>query len=184
MKFQDSSKLFFTSDLHVFHENIIKYCNRPFADADEMNSTIIANWNNKVSPTDSVFLLGDLSFAKPEQTEIILKQLNGNIYLIRGNHDHPAKLYSLSKYFTWERDMATIEVLDPDAARGYQAIVLLHYPLARWDRQHHGSWSLHGHCHGTYPFRSGVKQLDVGVDCHNFTPISYQDIKDIMNGDK
>lgn len=184
MKFQDSSKLFFTSDLHLFHDNCIKYCNRPFVNVDEMNSTIIANWNNKIKPDDSVFLLGDLSFGKPEQTETILKELNGNIYLIRGNHDHPGKLYSLSKYFTFERDLVTIEVPDVDIQRGFQPIVLCHYALLSWDRQHYGSWMLHGHAHGNISFQAGVKRLDVGVDVHNFTPISYQEIKDIMNMSK
>jgi calcineurin-like phosphoesterase family protein len=175
-----TSNVFFVSDLHVFHSNIIKYCNRPFVDADEMNETIVANWNSKVGQRDNIFLLGDVSFANSDRTEEVLKRLNGNIYLIRGNHDHPRNIGKLGKYFTWERDLATIEIPDTDYKTGYQPVVLSHYPMERWDRQHHGSWMLHGHCHGTLPFNPSLKRLDVGVDVHNFTPISYSEIKTIF----
>lgn len=78
---------FYTSDLHLGHNNVIEFENRPFKDLDEMDKSIIQKWNNKVSKGDSVYILGDLSFYKGEKTNEILRQLNGNKYLITGNHD-------------------------------------------------------------------------------------------------
>ena len=83
-------KDFFTSDPHFYHTNIIKHCNRPFANAEEMNAELIKRWNSKVKPGDRIFVMGDLFFGpvrSREQVEGILKQLNGNIVLIKGNHD-------------------------------------------------------------------------------------------------
>lgn len=179
-----TDNILFCSDPHFFHSNIIKYCKRPFDSVEEMNETIIQNWNNKVGPNDNIFLLGDVSFANSSRTEEVIKQLNGNIYLIRGNHDHPRNIGTLGKYFIWEKDLTTIEVPDTDQESGYQIIVLCHYAMLNWDRKHHGSWQLFGHAHGTQVYNPKLKQLDVGVDCHNFTPISYQEIKTIFNSTK
>ncbi len=69
--------IFFTADTHFGHTNIIKYDNRPFASAAEMNEALVANWNCKVSPTDTVYHLGDVSILRPERTHEILERLNG-----------------------------------------------------------------------------------------------------------
>ena len=55
----DGSRVFFTSDTHFNHTNIIRFCNRPFKDVTHMNETIIANWNSVVGPDDIIFHLGD-----------------------------------------------------------------------------------------------------------------------------
>ena len=144
-----------------------------------MNEALIANWNNKVGPQDSIFLLGDVSFAKPPQTETVLKRLNGNIYLIKGNHDW--SISSLSKYFAWVKDLSEIEVPDLGCKNGFQTIVLCHFPFLIWDKKHYGSWMLHGHCHGNLQRDHSQLRLDVGVDCHNFMPISYQEVKAILS---
>lgn len=79
----------FTSDTHFYHTNIIKYCDRPFSDVNEMNEKIIRNWNERVMPNDLVFHLGDFGlFKRDKRPESVLNRLNGRIYLIRGNHDH------------------------------------------------------------------------------------------------
>ena len=64
-----------------------------------------------------------------------------------------------------------------------QHIVLCHYPLAKWNKSHHGSWNLHGHCHGDmndFEKDQCALRLDVGTDCFNYTPISYEQVKAIM----
>lgn len=87
-------KLYATSDLHLFHENAIKYCERPYETWTEMNQTLIDNWNSVVSDEDLCIIVGDLSCgvgavgATKEDLVSIVKQLKGSKILIRGNHDH------------------------------------------------------------------------------------------------
>ena len=78
----------FTSDLHFFHRNILKYCaaSRPFSDASAMNSAIVENWNSRINPTDEVWILGDVSFGELEPTVLTLGQLKGGKRLIIGKH--------------------------------------------------------------------------------------------------
>jgi len=76
--------IFFTSDHHFGHTNIIKFCNRPFANVDEMNEELIRRWNEKIAPGDEVYHLGDFALITPEKLNEILDRLNGTIYLIAG----------------------------------------------------------------------------------------------------
>ena len=78
---------FFTSDTHFNHANIIKFCNRPFKDVEQMNEVIIANWNSVIGKDDTVFHLGDFCLGGAAEWTKILDRLNGKIYLIMGNHD-------------------------------------------------------------------------------------------------
>lgn len=79
--------LFFTSDTHFFHEGIIKFCNRPFESVEEMNETLIRNWNETVPEDGTVFHLGDFAFGGWREWMSAYNRLNGKIYLILGNHD-------------------------------------------------------------------------------------------------
>ena len=83
----DGDKVFFTSDTHFNHTNIIQYCQRPFKSTDEMNEAIIDNWNSVVGEEDTVFHLGDFCLGSSAEWNKILNRLNGKIYLILGNHD-------------------------------------------------------------------------------------------------
>ena len=83
----DGSKVFFTSDTHFYHGNIIRFCNRPFKSVEMMNETIISNWNNTVGQDGIVFHLGDFCLGGSAEWSKILDRLNGKIYLIMGNHD-------------------------------------------------------------------------------------------------
>lgn len=78
---------FYISDLHIGHENVIKYDNRPFANADEMNDTIFSNWNSRVTRDDTVYILGDFIWLKESKWYDIVSGLTGNKVLVRGNHD-------------------------------------------------------------------------------------------------
>jgi len=182
----DKDKLFFTSDTHFCHDNIIKYCNRPFENVKEMNQVLVDNWN-KVIPEDGiVFHLGDFALgASTKSVQNILHSLNGQKYLIIGNHEKAA----LSKEFLrnlWEGiyDIAEIFVEDEEITYKEQHIVMCHYPMIAWNAGHRGSWQLFGHVHGGISNKGVIKhspaQLDVGVDCHDYTPISYEQVKEII----
>ena len=89
-------KVWFTSDLHFYHKNICKYCNRPYESVEEMNEGIIQNWNSVVKDDDIVFVLGDLGFCGSEKLMPLIERLKGKKYVVQGNHDSDkiiAKLY-------------------------------------------------------------------------------------------
>ena len=91
--------IFFTSDPHYHHANIMKYCSRPFTSVEEMDEELIKRWNSVVTKSDTIYILGDLIFTKdPAEAVRITTQLNGKIILIKGNHDHSNILKVLSKY--------------------------------------------------------------------------------------
>jgi calcineurin-like phosphoesterase family protein len=172
--------IYFTSDTHFGHTNILKYSRRPFADVQAMDEALIANWNAVVGPEDVIYHLGDFTLAGEEVARRILFRLQGQIRVLGypWHHDHrwlpaelgPSDLYSASGHPV--EILKPMEVLTLPVADRQQVIVLCHYPLARWDRAHYGSWHLHGHSHGTY-FAPGAI-LDVGVDCHHYAPVSLQ----------
>lgn len=83
----DGDSVFFTSDTHFYHTNIIDFCRRPFMNIEAMNETLIANWNKVVGTNDIVFHLGDFCLGDSAKWNGILDRLNGKIYLILGNHD-------------------------------------------------------------------------------------------------
>lgn len=170
--------IYFTSDTHYWHKTAIEYCRRPFATVEEMNEAMIERWNSRVKPDDSVYHLGDVCFAGKEKAHAILKRLNGQKFLIRGNHDKAFSDQWLSKYFTWVKDFYTLKV---DDGLVCQRIVLCHYALRTWEKIHHGAWHLFGHSHGTMKMIINPS-MDVGVDCHNYFPISYDEVDQKLSG--
>ena len=78
----DGSRVFFTSDTHFNHTNIIRFCDRPFGSTEEMNEKLIGNWNSVVGPDDIVFHLGDFCLGGSAEWTKVLDRLNGKIYLI------------------------------------------------------------------------------------------------------
>lgn len=180
----DKDKLFFTSDTHFFHNNIIKYCDRPFTTAEEMNEFMIEEWNKVVPKDGVVFHLGDVSLtANPKELYDVLQRLNGEIYLIIGNHENDAlgKVYN-KQIWRGIYDIAEIFIKDPEITYGEQHIVMCHYPMVVWNGSHRGSWQLFGHVHGGLSNKGVINHpasaMDVGVDCHNYRPISYQEVKE------
>jgi calcineurin-like phosphoesterase family protein len=158
----------FTSDTHFGHSNIIKYCNRPFANVDAMDDHMISNWNKLVKPGDIVYHLGDFAFRNVER---YINCLPGNIHLIFGNHDHMAR--KKRDLFDWTGDFKEIKV-------NGQKIVLCHYALRVWNKSHHGAWHLYGHSHGTLPDLGNQLAFDCGVDCWNYRPINFEEVKEQM----
>lgn len=186
----EANKVWFTADCHFNHANIIKYCDRPFRDETEMNTTIIERWNEYIKVNDIIFILGDFGFIRPaEALAKYLIGLNGEKHLIMGNHDYQVGLRpnkELPTYlFKSTRDYRDITVIDDEIDGGYQRIFLCHYPMFSWAGSHKNSWHLFGHIHSKsndYPLFPGQQlcSIDVGMDANNFYPISYQDVKTII----
>lgn len=177
-------KTFFTSDTHFYHSNIIKYCLRPFADAHEMNETLIANWNNVVTQNDVVYHLGDFAFGDVDGVHNVMQRLNfKHMHFIRGNHDKPF----LNWYRTVCHGMGTKVTLHDSYLETKiegNKFTLCHYAMRVWNESHRGSLHLYGHSHGTLPDDPNSKSFDVGVDCHDFTPISLERVLHLMSKKK
>ena len=158
--------IFFTADLHLSHRNIIKYCNRPFSSVEEMNNTIINNWNKKVNDNDTVYILGDLAFGRCNEELSVMK---GEKILIIGDHDIDIDIragFRLQKFALL------------NAKFDGQYITLCHWCMRVWAKSHYNSWQLFGHSHGQLP--SIGKSHDVGVDANNFSPLSLDEIIELM----
>ena len=163
------SRIFFTSDSHFFHYNSIRHSNRPYSDVQEMNRTLVDNWNKRVRQEDIVYHLGDFCWKGLSQTKGILSQLKGKVTLITGNHDKESVVKAGFK------EVTSYKVIKP----GGSHIVLFHFPIEVWDRKHYGSIHLHGHSHGTKN-SEGLLRMDVGVDCNNYAPIALEEVLDKM----
>ena len=174
--------VFFTSDTHFLHHNILRLANRPWMTCEEMYESMIVRWNAVVKPKDEVYHLGDVSLGSVTKTVEILRRLNGRKRLLWGNHDSSLrKKQVFLDEFEWCRNYYELKIQDSDAPKGVRRIVLCHYPLLTWNSAHHGSWMLHGHCHGKSDhLNETTTRHDVGVDSNNYTPISYATVKTIM----
>ena len=153
-------KRWFTSDLHFYHKNIISYTNRPEMSIDEHDEWLTDIWNSTVNPDDDVWHLGDFAFVRNGKTAWdVLSRLNGRKFFILGNHDNNSEFELKIRNRT---DVGAVKNYEEIKIAG-KKVVLCHYPIACWNRQHHGSWHLHGHSHGNYKIPEG-KILDVGLD--------------------
>jgi calcineurin-like phosphoesterase family protein len=170
------NKIYFTSDLHFSHANIIKYEGRPFKNVSEMDKALIKNWNDKVNVDDEVYILGDFAFCNEEKSKDIASKLNGIKYLIKGNHDKNIDYNS----FEWVKDYFVLR-------RNKMKFILFHFPISVFDGQHHGnSIHLYGHVHSNtttqHPLVQEIKNsYNVGVDVNNFAPIELNEILEKLN---
>ena len=190
LNIEDPDKLFMTSDSHLGHYNICKYCHRPFQSRSDMDQTLIKNWNAVVPEDGIVVHCGD--FMLPHNEDIkeynkYLNQLHGRVLLLRGNHDR-ASLDWVSDKLIAVRDQAMIVV---DGVK----IFAQHYPCAAFNGDYHVYGHIHTLADGTcYGIDGDVTKVmrrntyDVGVDQNGYTPVSYWQLCDIfrkkMNNDR
>ena len=145
---------YFTSDLHLGHRNIIRLCNRPFATIEEMDETLIRNWNAKVTNGDTVYILGDLLFRNEKPAEEYLKQLKGKKHLI---------LHFISD--------------------GKRQMTLCHYPMMSWPHMTR-CYMVFGHIHGNtdadyWPLiRENDLMLNAGADVNGFAPVTFEEMQE------
>ena len=182
-RFNDGSKIFFTSDTHFGHENIIKFCHRPFSSLEEMDNVLTENWNNTVPEDGLVFHLGDFAWGNVKQWEMYRSRLNGRIILIRGNHDFkngPQTEMEALKMFEMVTQQMHIEIEG-------RSVYLNHFPFLCYGGMYRPLdrivYQLFGHVHSSDVNTDGKdnirlpylmpSQYDVGVDGNGFKPISW-----------
>jgi len=163
--------IWFTSDTHFLHENIVDYSSRPFLDVNHMTEGLIEKWNERVKNGDTVYHLGDFALTNNKKqataVDLLLRRLNGQKFLIKGNHDRDA--VTGSRHWVKVADYMEIKVDIGEVHK--QRIVMSHYPFRSWNQMHRGAIMLHGHCHGNLT-HTGGKIMDIGVDVHEYAPIS------------
>lgn len=163
--------IYFTSDLHIGHDNIIKMCKRPFDNIHDMNKTLIYYWNQTIQTKDTVYILGDFFFKMPvDEANATIKKLKGKKILMKGNHD-----------LTYDESLFE-EICDFKIIKyNKKKFILMHYPLLEWPHYYQGGIHLHGHQHNTQEYnlemqKQGILRYDVGVDANAFQPISIDEI--------
>lgn len=186
---------FYTADNHFFHKNIIKLCERPFADLEEMHESMIERWNKVITPADTVTIVGDFSLGSYARTREILGRLNGKKDLVAGNHD-PQKSFDLFDT-VWKEGFY--------AYRKHGNFEVNHYPYelhqcknCGWSEdlaisknnlpenaamkytKNQGAWLLHGHVHNAWKILRSQKMINVGVDVWDFTPVHEDVIRGII----
>ena len=176
----EPEKVYFTSDTHFGHENIIRYCGRPFRNAEEMNAELIRRWRETVPEDGIVFHLGDFAHGGSRLWNDILHALPGRKYLILGNHDMKSLRQGYMGQFEHAAQQMTIKV-------GGQTIVLNHNPFLCYGGSYRDVWQLFGHVHSGPASHTGLDhprlqmlfplQFDVGVDNNDFRPVSFAEVK-------
>ncbi len=182
------SRILFTSDLHFGHENVIRFDNRPFASAEEMDSELIRRWNAKVEQDDLVYVLGDMIWkTRNNVAPSIIKSLNGQIILIKGNHDRFLHNIKAKEALAGVKDYDDICVtLDSGEKR---RCILSHYFIPMYNGHRFGAVHLHGHSHNSeeasiehifakYLNSKGYKNCIYNVGCMhwNYEPVTLDEI--------
>ena len=172
---ENPERIFFVSDPHFDHANIIDYCKRPFSDVNEMNHVIEENWRTMIPSDGRVIFLGDMSFGRGSRSpRWWAERLNGRKIYIKGNHDRGVGEHSNIK--TVDR-IAKSGLLILSGCRIY----LNHFPdniPNDWK-----GWSVHGHIHNNGPFLNvGRKRINVSLDVTKFKPVPLTRILEIIEG--
>lgn len=172
-------KVWFTSDLHFWHKNICKYCDRPYKSLEEMHEAIIANWNSVVQDDDDVFLLGDMGFCSYAKLKALITRLKGRIHLIQGNHDEDKVVYKLYDYDNIYSVNKLLQVtVEGDEECPNQELTLCHFPMIDWYNKERGAWMIHGHQHQLPHMTScSTAHWDIGLDRNNMFPVSFEQLK-------
>ncbi len=185
----------FTADAHFGHANIIRYCDRPYRSVEAMRSGLVRRWNAVVGESDRVFVLGDFALGRVEETLGVLKELNGVKELLVGNHDRPfdprprQRAEWTARYLQAGFHSVTHGTAGYTLA-GHHPVLIGHFPYAgdshdadRYADQRpydSGLPIIHGHVHTTWHLNG--RQLNVGVDVNDFTPVSEHRIVELLSG--
>ena len=169
--------IFYTSDQHFGHYNVIRNCNRPFSSVEEMDEYMIAQWNTTVRQTDEVYILGDFIYRSSQPPENYLRRLNGKKHLFLGNHDR--HWFEKMNPSDWFESVDTLRFCQ----HGGRKLALCHYPMMSWPGGR-GTYLLFGHLHNGFdmPFWPLIAQnelmLNVGVDVNDFRPVAFEKLQE------
>ncbi|MBR4125122.1 MAG: metallophosphoesterase [Victivallales bacterium] len=169
--------LYFIADTHFFHANIISLCQRPFGSVEEMNETMIRNWNERVGEGDTVYVLGDLFFKCSDvgQLEGVLERLKGKKHLVVGNHDD-----SWMDKINPRRYFLSVGLFQ-EVTASFGLLTLCHYPLLTW-RHDQKSYMIHGHIHNNrnadyWPLlQRRERVLNAGVEVNGYRPVTFEEL--------
>jgi calcineurin-like phosphoesterase family protein len=169
--------IFLCSDHHFYHTNIIRYCNRPFDNTHEMNSTMVANHNNLVQPDDIVYFLGDVCFGSRELIGSTVSSLNGMKVLYLGNHDYRfSKL--LAPHFAEVSHGQFFEDF-----HGIANVFICHFPVPhKVTIPDNTEVVLHGHVHNNrhHVYQDGKYFINLSVELWDYSPVSIEKIKSVL----
>lgn len=159
-------KVWFIADTHFFHQNVIEYCARPFKSVEEMNETLVNNWNSVVSNKDKVFMVGDFALGNKKKIIEIGQRLNGRKTLILGNHDNEGK----QVYYN-----AGFEYISRHPIIFQGSFIVSHDPQFI---QENGLYvNIFGHVHDNPIYTSSSKRsFCVSVERINYTPVEFNTI--------
>ena len=184
---KDNQKIFFSSDLHFGHRNVISFCDRPYSDVKEMHQALINNWNSVVSNEDIVFVLGDFFwFHGRHEIKKVVAKLNGKtIYVVPGNHCKREAYELCDERLVLLDDISAIYLRYEEFGPITYEIILSHCPMMTWPHRDRGAFNFFGHIHSGPRTKAKVDQdlplwedlqYDIGVDNNNYTPIELSDI--------
>ena len=169
--------IWFTSDLHFMHKNIVKYCNRPVL-IENHTEWLIDKLNSVIGKNDEVYHLGDFSFGSYEDTLAIMKRLNGKWYYLKGNHDNHERMINLCKESnsTYLGSSLKNIRIQYHSQKKSKFFVLCHFPIVSWENRGHGSIHCHGHVHNSVVEAPKVKnRFNVCFDL-DFRPFHISEI--------
>lgn len=170
--------IYFTSDTHFGHANIIQYCSRPFTDVDHMNETLVQNWNARVGPDDLVYHLGDFCMGNKKINAPIRRRLNGKVIIVKGNHDPKDEVLRDAGF----DEIHTRLEIEVDGYKLYLAHIPMHLdpgeryypPELKTEAPVYYDYFLCGHVHTSWK-RQG-KTINVGVDVSDFKPLTLAEL--------
>ena len=141
---ENTTMIYYISDMHFGHKNVLRFDSRPFADVELMDEVLIHNWNERVTDDDTVYVLGDAFWKNEENSVRIMQRLKGHKHLIRGTHD---RVHGRLR-FQWESIEQYAEINDEN-----KLVILSHYPIPFYKNQHYGAVMLYGHVHNTQEWK-------------------------------
>lgn len=196
-----TQQIWFTSDNHIHHRNILKHCPKrqnicsakDENDVEAWDKWMIDKWNSTIGKKDIVYILGDFIFGSQESARKALQNLHGKKFLILGNHDKGVD--KLENYFEQitQQKLVTFKKSNFDFLDEDFQVFMCHYPMVTWASKHYGVINTHGHCHGRlddYNEASTDLRVDVGIDgkLANFNFITleqlYRYFKEKTKGEK